>query len=578
MVIQMKKKMTPMLFAIVLIFVIAAVAFLGKLIGKYTYSSERADLNEYYGINEENDVGIVLQDNIIEEKAKLIDDRCYFSLPTVEKYFTDRFYVNNNEQILLYTTPTDVMRVNIGDGSNVIYVSGVENPVDYKAALYVGDILYIAADYVKTYVNLEYELYKEPAHVQVYTQWGTIDEAEITKMTSVRYQGGVKSDILRELEKGEKVTVLESLENWSKVKTSDAYIGYVQNKYLGDMVQVQQQPVTDAMEINYTSIHRDGMINMAFHQVFESNANTNPQSVLANSKGVNVICPTWFRLSDSTGNFTSLASPGYVANAHAMGVEVWALITDVDSQQIYGTDIDYLALLSSSENRKRLIDGLMAQVDTYGIDGINIDLEKVKSDAGTHFVQFLRELSIETRKRGVVLSVDNYVPTEYTAHYNRKEQGLVVDYIVIMGYDEHYAGGGQAGSNASISYVENGIAKTKEYVPAEKIINAIPFFTKVWESTSEGLKTSTLTMAAQAQWVADSGVEPVWLDEYCQNYVEYTADGNTVQCWLEDVSSIKVKLQVMRAQEIAGVAEWKIGIEDPAVWDVIGQYTDGTLE
>ena len=170
------------------------------------------------------------------------------------------------------------------------------------------------------------------------------------------------------------------------------------------------------------------------------------------------------------------------------------------------------------------------------------------------------------------------MPTEDTAHYNRKEQGVVVDYIVIMGYDEHYAGGGQAGSNASISYVENGIAKTKEYVPAEKIINAIPFFTKVWESTSEGLKTSTLTMAAQAQWVADSGVEPVWLDEYCQNYVEYTADGNTVQCWLEDVSSIKVKLQVMRAQEIAGVAEWKIGIEDPAVWDVIGQYTDGTLE
>ena len=574
----MKKKMTPMLLAIVLILIIVAVAFGGKLIGKYSYSKERADLKEYYGINEENDIGIVLQDNIIEEKAKLIDDRCYFDLSTVEKYFTDRFYVNSDEQILLFTTDKDVIRVNIGDSSNVIYVSEVENPIDYKAAIYIGDTLYIAADYVKNYVNLEYTLYSEPNHVQVYTQWGTLDEAEITKKTSIRYQGGVKSDILRDLEKGEKVTVLESLENWSKVKTADAYIGYVQNKYLGEIVQVQQQPVADAMEINYTSIHKDGIINMAFHQVFEGSSVTNPQTVLQASKGVNVISPTWFRLSDNTGNFTSIASSEYVANAHAIGVDVWALITDVDSKDLYGLDVNFLELLSSSENRKRLIDGLMAQVDAYGIDGINIDFEKVKSEAGPHFVQFLRELSIETRKRGVVLSVDNFVPTEYTAHYNRKEQGLIVDYVVIMGYDEYYAGGGQAGPTASISYVENGIARTKEYVPAEKIINAIPFYTRVWESTSDGLKSSTLTMGAQADWVANSGVEPVWLDEYCQNYVEYSSDGNTVQCWLEDVSSIKVKLQVMRAQEIAGVAEWKIGIEDAAVWDVIGQYTDGTLE
>ena len=162
------------------------------------------------------------------------------------------------------------------------------------------------------------------------------------------------------------------------------------------------------------------------------------------------------------------------------------------------------------------IDGNLIVSMAYDLDGINVDFEKVKSDAGPHFVQFLRELSIETRKRGVVLSVDNFVPTEYTAHYNRKEQGLVVDYVVIMGYDEYYAGGGQAGPTASISYVENGIAKTKEYVPAEKIINAIPFYTRVWESTSDGLKASTLTMGAQVQWVADSGVEPVWLDEYCQ--------------------------------------------------------------
>lgn len=239
---------------------------------------------------------------------------------------------------------------------------------------------------------------------------------------------------------------------------------------------------------------------------------------------------------------------------------------------LYGVEIDFVELLSSSANRRYLIDGLMAQVDSYGIDGINIDFEKVRSDSGIHFVQFIRELSIETRKRGVVLSVDNYVPSEYTAHYNRKEQGIVADYIIVMGYDEHYVGGGAAGSNASISFVEGGIVNTKEVVPAEKIINAIPFYTRVWESGPDGLKASTLTMAAEADWINRTGVAPTWLDEFCQNYAEYQVNDTLYQCWLEDAESIRVKLQVMQSQGIKGVASWKLGLETSAAWDVIAEY------
>lgn len=168
------------------------------------------------------------------------------------------------------------------------------------------------------------------------------------------------------------------------------------------------------------------------------------------------MAPTWLRLTSNSGDIASLANASYVAKAHELGIEVWALVTDVDSADLYGVEIDFVELLSSSANRRHLIEGLMAQVDSYGLDGINIDFEKVRSDSGIHFVQFVRELSIETRKRGVVLSVDNYVPSEYTAHYNRREQGIVADYIIIMGYDEHYVGGGAAGSNASIGFVEGG--------------------------------------------------------------------------------------------------------------------------
>ncbi len=571
------KKIIPVLVAIVLIVIIGAVAFGGKIVEKYSYSKERADLNAYFGVTADDEIAIILQNEMVEEKAKLIGSTVYFDFATVEKYFTDRFYVSEEEKLLLFTTADDVIRIQIGDESDIIYVSDIGNSLEYKAALYEGDTLYIAADYIKKYVNMSYSLYGDPMHMQVYTEWSMINEAKIKEDTSVRIKGGIKSEILTDVSAGSKVVVLEEMETWTKVKTQTGFIGYVENKQLSNASLVEQEPVTDAIEVVIDSIQKDGPINMVFHQVFDVDSNGKPSKLLKNTKGVNVIAPTWFRLSDNQGNFTSIASGDYVANAHEAGVEVWALVTDVDSKSLYGVDIDFYELLSSSMNRERLIDGLMAQVDAYDLDGINIDFEQVKSNAGTHFIQFLRELSIETRKRGVVLSVDNYVPTEYTAHYNRKEQGLVVDYVVIMGYDEHYAGGGVAGSNASIDYIENGIIKTKESVPAHKIINALPFYTKVWESGSEGLNVAILTMENQDEWVENSGVEPMWLEEYCQNYIEFEKDGNVYQCWLEDEESVKVKLQVMKAQNIAGVAAWKLGIEDKDIWEVIGQYMDGSM-
>lgn len=568
----MKKKIIPVLLAIVLIFMILAIAFGGKILNRFTYSKERADLASYFHLETDDEIAIILQDSRVDEKAKLIDGVCYFDLATVEKYFTDRFYINTDEQVLLYTTDTDIIKVNIGDASNVMYVSGTENALDYKAAVYVGDTVYIAADYVKRYANFSYELFTEPLHMQVYTDWGMITQAEISKNTSVRYQGGIKSDILEDVSAGDVVTILEEMDTWTKVKTKDAFIGYVENKYLTNVTAVQQTPVTDALELSFDSIQKDYTINMAFHQVFSEAGANEFKNAVNGTKAVNVIAPTWFRLTDSNGGISSIANASYVQAAHQAGVEVWAVITDVDSKNLYNADIDFVTLLSSSANRRLLINQLMAQVDSLGLDGINIDFEKIKSDSGTHFVQFLRELSIETRKRGVVLSVDNYVPTEYTAHYNRKEQGLVVDYVVIMGYDEYYAGCGEAGPNASINYVENGIIKTKESVPAEKIINAVPFYTRVWSSGSNGVESETLTMSNQNDWVKKTGVTPVWLDEYCQNYVEYQSNDTLVQCWLEDAESIQVKLQVMKTQEIAGVAEWKLGIEDSSVWDVIATY------
>ena len=568
----MKKRMYPVLLAVVLIILVIAAAVGSKILNKYSYSKVRADLNEYFNLQQEDEIAIVLQDNHIEEKAKLRGDVCYFDLPTVEAYFTDRFYVNPIEQVLQFTTDTDVITVHIGEQSNVMYVSDMGEELPYQAAFYEGDTLYIAADYVKKYANMEYELFTQPLHMQIYTRWGSFTSASVSKKTVLRRLGGIKSDILVDLAAGESVIVLEKMDSWSRVKTENAFIGYVENKYLKGEITQERVCNTGFQEIVYNRVRKDGVINLTFHQVFEEAGGDALVNALQGTKGVNVVSPTWCRLSNSIGDFTSIANASYVSKAHELGIEVWALVTDVDSEDMFGVQIDFVELLSSSANRKHLIDGLMAQADTYGLDGINIDFEKVRNDSGTHFVQFLRELAIETGKRNIVLSIDNYVPTEYTAHYNRKEQGIIADYLIIMGYDEHYVGGGEAGSNASIGFVEDGIMRTKEEVPADKIINAVPFYTRVWESGTDGLKASTLTMAAQQDWITRTGVSPVWSDEFCQNYAEYQSGDSLFQCWLEDTDSIRVKLQVMKVQGIAGVASWKLGIEDKAVWDAIAEY------
>ncbi len=568
----MKKRIMTVLVPVVLILLVIAVALGSQIFERFSYSKNQADLNEYFKLSQADEVAMVVQDTLVEEKALLRGGVVYFALSTVETYFTDRFYVNSMEQVLLFTTDTDVIRIHIGDDSNVMYVSDAGQELDYQAAFYEGDTLYIAADYVKRYANFDYLVYDEPLHMQIYTTWGSSTEAEIARKTALRYQGGIKSDILVQLSAGDAVTVLEQMEKWSKVKTQDAYIGYVENKFLKGEKQAERTCDTGFQEIVYHNVQKEGRINLTFHQVFEEVGGEKLANALDTARGVNVVSPTWFRLNNNSGDFGSLANASYVAKAHELGIEVWALVTDVDSMDQYGVEIDFVELLSSSANRRHLIEGLMAQVDSFGLDGINIDFEKVRSDSGIHFVQFLRELSIETRKRGVVLSVDNYVPSDYTAHYNRKEQGIVVDYVIIMAYDEHYVGGGAAGSNASIKFVEDGIANTKEVVPAEKIINAIPFYTRVWESGPNGLKASTLTMNAQADWIARNGVTPVWVDESCQNYAEYQKDDTLYQCWLEDAESIRVKLQVMQSQGIKGVASWKLGLETPAVWDVIAEY------
>ncbi len=562
----MKKKLIPVLIAIVLIIVIGGVSVGAALFERYSYSKERADLSAYFQMNGESDVAIILQDELIEERARLFDNAYYLDLTTVHKYFNDRFYEDKGEGLLLYTLPDDIVRTVIGS-SEVSGKSGTEE-LPYVPARYEGDVLYLAIDFVKNYANFSYEGFGEPNRLQIYTQWNERAVAEINKDTAVRVLGGVKSEILKDMTAGDKVIILEEMESWSKVKTGDSIIGYVENKRLENTAAESPIPVTDYVEPEYTSITRDHKINLGWHVIGGPAGNDTLSETVANTKGLNVISPTWFKLNDSEGGFVSFASQDYVDKAHGMGLEVWALVENIE----YADSIDMYALLSSTTKRARLIDSLVSTALDYNIDGINVDFEQISTDCGEHYIEFIRELSIPCRANGIVLSVDNYVPTGYTDHYDRGEQGVVADYVIIMGYDEHYSGSDQAGSVASINFVEEGIERTVEQVPAHKVINAVPFYTRIWETKGAELGSQAVGMAAAEEYVRAHNIALEWDEETCQNYGEYTEGGSLFQVWLEDERSIEVKLNIMEKYQIGGVAGWRLGFEKPEIWDVIGVY------
>lgn len=564
----MKKKIIPIVIAIVLIIIIGGVTFGSRILEKYSYSKERADLNAYYGITGSQEAAIVLQDEIVEEKARISDGICYLDMATIHKYLNDRFYVDGGEGLLLYTLPEDIVRNSIG--SSVKETAQGSEELGYTAAIWEGDTLYVALDYIKQYTNFSYQLFTDPYRIQLTTEWPSYEVASISKNTQVRVKGGVKSEILTDVQKGDQVSVLEQMETWSKVKTADSVIGYVENKRLTGIRSEQPIPVTDYQEPEYTSLTRDHKINLGWHVVASAGGNDTFNSVTANAGNLNVISPTWFKLCDNEGGYTSFASADYVQKAHDRGLEVWALIENIE----YKDSISMYEILSSTTTRQKLIDSLMNDLITYGIDGINVDFEQLSMDCGEHFVEFIRELSVACRKNGKVLSVDNYVPRDFNDYYDRKEQGIVADYVIVMGYDEHYAGSKEAGSVASIDYVEDGIAQTVKEVPAEKVINAIPFYTRIWETTGDGISSQAVDMVTAEQFISNHGITAEWDETTCQNYGEYTSGDSRYQVWLEDADSIRVKLNVMENYGISGVAEWRLGFEKPEIWDVIGEYLD----
>lgn len=521
---------------------------------KYAPSKEMADLQELFGVSDD-EAAIILDNELMsDEVGRYINGQIYLPITWVNEYVNERFYWDEANHQLIYALPDSIVYA----GADTL--GSAESPLFIEEE----DEVWLLGGLILNYTDVRLERFIDGTAKRIFldTKWDTIQTAAVKKEEAVRVRGGVKSNILTYVGAGEEVVLLETLEQWSKVRTSDGFIGYVRNKRLG---QVEEQPQISTFSAPvYKNISLEEPICLVWHQVTSKSANKAMKELISRTKGVNVIAPTWFMLTDNTGNFDSLADQDYVNQAHAMGLQVWAVLDNFNRGENVRSEI----MFADTNARKKLIAGLMKEVEKYGIDGINLDIEGIKASAGPHYIQFIRELSVDCRKAGIILSVDSYVPTTYNAFYNWKEQGCVADYVVIMGYDEHYAGG-EAGTVASLGYERKGIEDMIRMVPKEKIVSGIPFYTRVWK-TANGETTSTAVgIEAAKKWVDEKKAELYWQEELGQYYGEVTADDGIYQIWMEEERSIGEKVALVKQYDIAGTAFWKLGFEPSTIWNVI---------
>ena len=560
---QQKKKAAPVLVVLILIVLVGAAGVVSFLINRYKPGTEYMAGNEYFNLTDENSVALIQNGELLEEQAVLIGGEPYAAYTYVESQLNSCFYWDEETKGILLTTSGGVQTLLPGDAA-VAKTPGGQPAVQQES----DGTVYISLDVVKEYTDLDYAYYSDPNRVVIRNEWDGVEQATVQSDTAqVRQKGGIKSLILADVQKGDALLYLENLDNWCKVMTADGYTGYIQTEDISEPEAIEART---AKKDSYERITRDHKINLVWHQSTSTESNDAMAEMTAEMTGVNVISPTWFSVTDETGTISSLASADYVKLAHDAGREVWGLIDNFNEAFDETTDLAYASV------RNRIIEQLLAEAASCGMDGINVDFENLKEAGIPHYLQFLRELTSAAHAQNLVVSVDTPVPQAYTMYYQRGEQARFVDYMIVMAYDEHFAGSEEAGSVSSLPFVQQAVEEMTRVMPADQVICGIPFYTRVWTEKfgQSAITSEVLGMDGAKNYAKENQMTETWDASLGQNVATVETSDARYTIWMEDEQSMEEKLKVIQSADLAGVAEWKLGFECADVWSLISEYIE----
>lgn len=387
----------------------------------------------------------------------------------------------------------------------------------------------------------------------------------------VRTGASYRRPIVAELAAGSKVDVLGEEDEWYRVLTASGVSGFLPKESV-ELTEVRQVALNRSAPARESAPWKPlgQKINLVWEQVTNRTPNVSDIGPLP---GVNVVSPTWFELKDGEGTLQNKADPAYVKWAHQRGYKVWGLVTN-------GFNPDWTkSVLGSYDKRDKLIAQLIHYANMYDLDGINIDFENVYLAEKEKLVQFVRELTPYLHEQGLTVSIDVTIKSTaetWSMFLDRAALAQVVDYMAVMTYDEHWASSPKAGSVASLPWVENGLKGVLEEVPHQKLLLGVPFYTRLWTESKQAdgsvkVSSKALSMPRAQEWIQERKLTPKLDEASGQNYVQYTdpKDGNTYKMWLEDVTSVQKRMELVQKYNLAGAAAWRRGYELPEIWQAV---------
>lgn len=560
-------KLKKIKYLLLLVFIILISTFIVKQILIY---SNKASISEILPRNTKEDISVIIEDSmmILDNYPRIIKDNIYLPVDLVSEHLNNNFFWDNDEKILTYTTKEEVIRMETDALTYFINDEPLELNmpiIEINTIPYMPLNVAVKLTNYKIIYNTKYNL------LIIDDKFKQVTYGDVKQDSFIRLNKNDKSPYIKRVHKHDKLIIYDDKdEDWVKVRNKEGLLGYIKRKEITNIITTIDETESEITEEFNINKNIDGKINMVWHQVTNVNSNGNVKDLINNSYELDVISPTWFALKDTEGNISSLADIEYVNWAHKEGYQVWALFSNSFDASITHE------VLSSTKKRQKVIKQILAYSAIYNLDGINIDFENIAVEDGKYFVQFIKELTPYLKKQGLIVSVDMYVPKPWTSHYNRKEIGKIIDYLIIMGYDEHWSGSSNSGSVASIGFVEKGIKDTLLEVPKEKILLGIPYYTRLW---SEEIIDDKVTISSKAysmnralELIKNNNANIVWDNETGQYYSEYIVDDIIYKIWLEEEKSIEEKVKLVNRYQLEGISGWKLGLEKEEVWSVLKRY------
>lgn len=543
-----KQKANILLKIVIIAIFLALVAAVINLAPNYIRNEIKDKMNI---IINNNDVTTSMKfDAFVDEK-----DIVYIATKDIANFFDEDIYYDNVYDQIITTSETKVAVLPID--KKEITVNGSTIKI-YGSAIKKENEFYLPFSELNDIYNVEIKYNKESNILTVDSLNREQKKANASKDVSVKYKPTIFSKTIDKIEKGDSVIVIESKDNgWYKIRTKLGKIGYT--KDITNVYSVREE-IENKKQI-------EGKVSLVWDYYSEYATAPNRQGTKID--GVNVVSPAFANLEKSGSLNINIGETGkkYVEWAHENEYKVWAIVSN-NSYKAPTSEV-----LNDYKKRADLINKIVTMTISYNLDGINIDFENMNESDKDVFSRFIIELAPRLKEYGKVLSVDVTAPDgspDWSLCYNRNKIGKIADYVIFMAYDQYGVSSTSAGTTAGADWVEVNIKKFlgQEEVAAEKIILGMPFYTRAWNETSSGVKSTVISMKYVDSTVPEEATRQ-WNNDLKQYYVEYQKNGTNYKMWIEDENSIEAKFVLMHNYNLAGAAYWQKGMEKEGIWELV---------